>query len=553
MTEAWRLTAGDDFFKDKFTGALVPYVFINSLIFKAAPDITLLGFRQLQYILTILSLLVMSFALFRVTRQFWFQPLIFSLFAFTGLDPVGMISNLSYQTYPHLFITLHLALFIIGLTSTTVSLKRLFFLLSGASLWLISFSLLHLSLVVFSPVLIFLIFRKLKIESLEFTFKDLCFVLAPFLFFWTVFIVVFNKAYVQNILSSVQLMLSTSTHNKGSLLSVNWEALKHVVVVALFLIAWLIGTKLPRMASFFFLTLLALVMYIIIDTSLFGFLMVYYQGLFGRPMWFTAFLVTTFLMASSYFLFKVNSKKQLKPLEVYVIILIVPCIIMSLSNSIFSTLGILTVLFTSIPAVAGITCMALSLDTIEKRPSVAKMVVLLLLFSPFYYTTALADWECTFFDVPPEKADSIIDEGFGKGIRTQKAHKEMCEWIRSTSKKYSDSNDFILSYTKAPMVHMIAKRRPCLDDSYICLSEFPYDYLSKAIDFMKEHNREPRLAYISTGFADRFSFPFSDPLTDYVMENMVPIDNYNIQDYKVMRLYIDKSYAFKNNLTIISQ
>jgi len=95
MTEAWRLISGDNFFLDKFTGAINLSPLINVLIFKVHPDITLLELRELQYILTIVSLLSLSVALFIVSQQFWFQPLIFSIFAFTGLDPVGMFTILN--------------------------------------------------------------------------------------------------------------------------------------------------------------------------------------------------------------------------------------------------------------------------------------------------------------------------------------------------------------------------------------------------------------------------------------------------------------------------
>ena len=115
MTEAWRLTVGDNFSGDKFTGALRLSTFINALVFKLYPGITLLGFRELQFFLTIISLLLLSFALYKINKDFWYQPLIFSIFAFTGLEPIGMISNLYYQTYPHLFITLYLAFFMMGL------------------------------------------------------------------------------------------------------------------------------------------------------------------------------------------------------------------------------------------------------------------------------------------------------------------------------------------------------------------------------------------------------------------------------------------------------
>ena len=76
MTESWRLAAGDHFLKDKDIGAHMLYTLINSVIFKIFPDITLLGFRRLQYSLTICSLLFFSIALFKVDKQYWYQPFI---------------------------------------------------------------------------------------------------------------------------------------------------------------------------------------------------------------------------------------------------------------------------------------------------------------------------------------------------------------------------------------------------------------------------------------------------------------------------------------------
>ena len=74
------------------------YTLINSLIFRIYPDISLLQMRLLQFIIALTSLLIFSIALFRQTRQYAWLPFVFPLFAFTGLDPNGMISNLYYQT-----------------------------------------------------------------------------------------------------------------------------------------------------------------------------------------------------------------------------------------------------------------------------------------------------------------------------------------------------------------------------------------------------------------------------------------------------------------------
>src|SRR5208337_3817929 len=204
---------------------------------------------------------------------------------------------------------------------------------------------------------------------------------------------------------------------------------------------------------------------------------------------------------------------------------------------IFSNLGVLTVLHSSIPAVAIIACLILSDVFIGKRSYLEKLVVLTLILAPFYITTSLHDWNFTYFDVEPGKANATIDEGFGKGIRTNDVFKNLYDWIRVTSDSYTKKDDYILSYVTSPMVHMIAKRRPALDDPFINFTETPHDYFIKAIAFMKAHRREPKLAFVfaaqpgltsipSRGaigyvwFGDQFHFPSSDPLSLYVTQNM---------------------------------
>lgn len=179
MTEAWRLTVGDHLFQEKGCGAIDLSPIINSLIFRINPDITLLGFRKIQYILTICALLLFSLALYKTTKLYWYQPLIFSIFAFTGRDLLDSILNLNYHTYPHLFITLHLAFLLLAFRQESAALRRTCFIIAGIFLWLISFTLLHLSLILFSPIILFYFFRKWKTSYVSFDLTDLCFVSAP--------------------------------------------------------------------------------------------------------------------------------------------------------------------------------------------------------------------------------------------------------------------------------------------------------------------------------------------------------------------------------------
>ncbi|MGA9110699.1 MAG: hypothetical protein WB290_10415, partial [Smithella sp.] len=348
MTEAWRLTAGDDFFKDKFTGALRSSTLINAVIFRACPDITLLGFRELQFVVTIFSLLLLSYALFYVNRDYWYQPLIFSVFAFTGLDPLGMIKNLYYQTYPNLFITLHLAAFILGIYQKSPLFKKVFFILSGIFLWLISFSLLHMSLIVISPIALFIIIRRLNTDDIKFSFKDLCLVLAPFIVIWSVFLAIYNMAFIRNVLSSLQLMLSTPGHAAGGLLSFNREAIKYIMIAALFLIACFFTFRCQKMIfRIIGLIIVSLSMYAVIKTSCFGFVVPYDIGWFSEPMWFTALLVAAYGLSICYVTYKIITNQVWSSHEIIVLILLVPTIIMAVSSSIFSNLGILTVLHSS--------------------------------------------------------------------------------------------------------------------------------------------------------------------------------------------------------------
>jgi tetratricopeptide (TPR) repeat protein len=562
MTEAWRLTVGDNFFSDQFTGALRMATLINALVFKLYPGITLLGFRELQFTLTIISLLLLSFALYKISKDFWFQPLIFSIFAFTGLDPAGMISNLNYYTYPHLFLTLYLAFFILGLHQQSALLQRVLYITAGVFLWLISLSMLHMSLVVISVVLLFFIIKIFKLKSLNFNFKDLCFVVAPVLLLWVIFIGIYGNAFIQNVISSVQLNLSTSSHGIGAMVTINLEALKHVTITLFFTIVFLWSTKLSKTVPLVgVLSILSVIMFTVIDTSLFGLITPYWNGWFGRPMWFSALLASSYFLFLCHFVFKIVKKKSWNNYELLAIILFITSIIESISNSVFSAMGFLAVLYSSIPAVAAMACAIMSMETIKKRVYLVKLTILFLFFVPFYYTTAWSDWKFTYFDVAPEQANVEIEQGFGKGIKTNQVYKDLYGWISTTSQAYSNKNDYVISYCVSSMVHMIARRRPALDDSWISFAVYPIDYYHKAIEFMKDRGRKPQLAYVFEALPalrpvtledptriwldKEFSFPSHDPISQYVLTYMTQIDSFSISNKLSVRCFINDADALR--------
>lgn len=598
MTEAWRLAAGDDFFRDHFTGAIKCVTLINFLIFKFYPDITLLGFRELQFYLTIVSLLFFSFALYKVSKEFWFQPIVFSLFAFTGLEPMGAISNLNYYTYPHMFITLYLAFFILGLQQQSVLLKRILYVTAGIFLWLISFSLLHLSLVVISAAILFIVVKKFQLKFLDFTpldpespafqsgdewemklkqsrkprslgrgltgftLTDLCFVLLPVVLLWIIFISIYGQAYIQNVISSIHWILNTSLYPAGSLINIDWNTFKYVIITMVFIVAFLGSAKITRIIPLIIvLLILAVMMFMAIDTDLFGLIKPYYHGYYNgwysRPMWFAALLTSAYFLFVCCFVFKIVKKKPWNNFELLALVLFISSIIMAVDSSIFSALGFLAALHSSIPAVAAMTCVILSMETIKKKIYLVQLAILILFFSPFYYTTAWSDWKFTLFDVAPEQASAEIETGFGKGIKTNQVYKNLYEWISATSQAYSGKDDYIISYVSSPMVHMIARRRPALDESFLFFMIIPQDYFSASVEFMKNRGRDPKLVYVFEAMpalqpvtlkesmrlwqGKEISFPSDDPITKYVLANMTLTDSFTIQDGLTVRCFLDNA------------
>jgi hypothetical protein len=134
---------------------------------------------------------------------------------------------------------------------------------------------------------------------------------APVLLLWVVFIGIYGNDFIQNVISSAQKALSSSNYAAGSLLSINWEALKHITITLFFMIAFLWSTKLsntPLLVGI--LSILSAIMFAVIDTSLFGLIIPYYRGWFNRPMWFAALLASSYFLFLCHFIFKIVKKSH---------------------------------------------------------------------------------------------------------------------------------------------------------------------------------------------------------------------------------------------------
>jgi len=159
------------------------------------------------------------------------------------------------------------------------------------------------------------------------------------------------------VIFDVQSFLLTPTHQPGSIFSINWDVLKRVIIILPFTIAFLWSTKISKTAFLIGISLiLAIAMFAVIDTSLFGLIAPYYCGWYngwaGRPSGLLLYWRhhTSCFCVISYS--KSLEEKTWSNLELFSLVLFIPSIITAVSGSAFSALGMLVVLHASIPSVA---------------------------------------------------------------------------------------------------------------------------------------------------------------------------------------------------------
>ena len=566
MTKSWRLTVGDNFLDDQYQAIMMPYTIINSLIFKINPDITLLGFRQLQFLFTLTALFFFSAAIYNANKEYWYLPFIFSVFAFTGLDPVGIASNLNYYTYPHLFLTLSLACLIFGFQLNNKLSRKAMFLLSGFFLWLINLSLLHLGVIILFPIILCFLSRILRFKYFYFDSKDCLLLSTPFLIGWLCFILVYQKTFFISIFKSLHFFLSISIYSPDALTRFNIWPFVYVVSATFFLIVYIISLKkLPLKASFVFFPALSLLIYTIMDTSGFGFIQPYYQGWFGRPMWFASFLAGFYIIFWTGLLKKLLLKQNITRVEEFLVILLIPVTLLSVVSTVFSGVGPLNILYSAIPGIAGLTIYFLNYPANQGKSIFFKLVLITAILMPVYCSTLEHDWEFTNFDVSPGQMDVTIEKGFGKGIKTNVLYAKLYEWIGKNAEVFAEPDDFLLSYVVSPMTNMITRLRPSLADTYITM-DTPASHCQRAIKSMQRRGRNPKIAFIFermpilrpvstkkgvvTFFGKQLDFPSSqDPISSYVKKYMTPASEFKISNDNIIRCYVDKQKFSKKSFS----
>jgi len=186
------------------------------------------------------------------------------------------------------------------------------------------------------------------------------------------------------------------------------------------------------------------------------------------------------------------------------------------------------------------------------------IIIFMLLLGPFYYTTARHDWEFTFYDVRPEYANVRIKSGFGRGIYTNQIYSRIYDWLIANATYFTQPGDYAISYVLSPMVHMITKLRPSLDDTFIEF-ELSNSYFEKCVKKMKQRGREPKIAFIfewtpvlfpkkgtnDMGFRYKnFDFSLSrDPIAIYIKTHMAHASTFKISDDHIIRCYVDFNLA----------
>jgi len=568
MTESWRLAAGDHFIENRTFRVVQLFTLFNSQLFKIYPDITLLDFRIVQYCLTLFSLSLFSFVLFKVNKQYWFLPLIFSLFAFTGLDPLGANSNLNYYTYPHLFLILNVSFVLLGLMQEDSLTRKALFIISGFFLWGISFSQLQLSVIAIYPVFLFIIQNKINPRTRLFTLMDVVCILSPFVVCWLIFILTYKTTYFEAVYQSVTIILSMNTHNAGALLNINWTAIRYLGAASFFVLWFLllllkVRAKYGTLITTILFVITSIIFFFIIDTSFFGLMQPYWNDWYSRPMWLSSMIISSYVFFWAFFIVIVFSKDRFNEVEAASMVIMLPCSILALTTTIFSSFGALTAVHLAIPTIGAITLLTFSNQRIKKELPLANFVLLLAFLFPFYYQTAWSDWVFTYLDLPPSELNMTIQDGFGKAIKTNQLYYDLYNVVSKDVEMFSGQDDFIISTVLTPMVHMIAKRRPALDDSFISPIPSLHAYYEKSIAQMKRQGRYPVMAFIfenspaysriplksrySIFFRPWYVYPFNDPVSNYIRDNMELIHNICFGDFMILRVFVDFKRIARNN------
>lgn len=550
MTDGWRMAAGDRLFPDNSTSVVTLYVVFNALIFKLFPDITLLSFRKIQYFFSLCSMLIFGLSIYRWSKGYWYIPYVLSVFAFTGLDPIGMSANMSYYTYPHLFIVLHISSLIVAFNCGRSGLRKMLFVSSGIFLWGVGFSFLPLVLTMLSPVFLWLVLRRVRAEAITFPIKELLLIMAPGAIFWFGFFAAYNTDFIDAALGMRRYVAEGGVIGIG----INYLALQYLVVSAAFLIFFLISLQLPVFPLITTVTLLSGVMFAVVATNLFGLIPLYWRGWFAAQMWFAALLI---VFMATFFLHAARKGWRAEAFgkeEQLLLIIMVPSTLYALVFSNYSSMGPLATLYTSIPSTIALALFLFNRLSLRAATRPVKAVVIVAFLFPFYYSLARADWTFTYFDLSPKYLTTRMADGFGAGIKTNVVFNALTIWMKKMAEEHSAEGDLAIIIDQTPMGYMLSRRRPALNHSWTGFAN-SLSLRRESIEVMKREKRFPKIAFRFTkpplffpvslkeetfALAGNRKFSPKDPISNYIVTNMHLIDTFVVSGVRWVEFYVHK-------------
>lgn len=550
MVDGWRLTLGDRLFPDNAINASMLYVVFNAFIFKIFPNITLLEFRQIQYVLTIVAIIVFGYAIYLRIQKIWPIPLTMSVFAFTGLDTLGNNSNLSYYTYPHLFLIFHIAFLIYALESKQGRTRFFLLTFSGVSLWAIGFSFLPLSVVMISPALFWLSASYFDIKGERISLKEVLIILSPGIILWGGFIAIYAPAF-----SSALFDIYRYAKESSGGVRINYVSLEYIACVAVFLTIILTMKLLPPRAMLAFVIIFSGLVFEIIDSNMAGLISPYWFGWYSNQMWVCSLLISFIIVFIVQIIRIKRSEISLDIKEGLILTVLIPSAVFVLLFSYFSSIGILSAIYVAIPvtmALALFIIRQLEIRHLENPRIVAATTMAILL--PFYYHLAWADWKFTFFDMPPEKLTRTISGGFADGIKTNKLNVAIMQWMEKTALKFSAAGELAIIMDQSPMGYMLINRRPSLNHSWTGWAH-SFSLRQEALAEMIKENRQPKIAYrflhlpimwplsLKEGtytLAAKYEYPSDDPIYEFVKTNMRLVDTYYLNGEPWIEFYVQQ-------------
>lgn len=546
LTDAWRLAAGDSFFPDSSRFSASLYSIFSSVFFMVDPELSVLGVRRIQFALSIIAMAAVVGSIIKYIPELARTATIISLpFVFLGLDPLGHTSSLSYTTVPNFFFIALFALYIIYYHTKSPEKSLYIALLISFCNAFLFFSYIPLGLTYASTILLFRLSQPrawvLHTSLLAVGVLSFLTALQPDFLEW--FDAVKDQLYVSRKTSqgvspwAKQICLVSVTVSLISIWSIKKMQAEESKVTST--LSWLT----PTVGLLFFIWGYA--------SSFSGLLSPVYNGWFDT----TGILVIANIVTVALGLHGISdgagkllqekNKKQLLGL-----IGILYFMLFSLAFALTSSMGILEI---GIGSFVLWTSFAIANFDRSKTDSVRKNFFFAAIFVPSAIALPVFDWSFTHFDDSPNRLDVRIETGPAKGLVTSQINHDVERAVRETILRYTNDDDFLLSWEQTPMPYFLSRRRPAIDHSWTGITSGDRRIDAKVLEKMISLGREPKMAIFWSNKLLVFpkvrghegwrsgSFPAPNTLiTEYVRQNMKGVQIIQVDGENAVEFYLRK-------------